>query len=143
MIATLMGHHEALGALLEGKADGNALCDGGWTPLGWAAGENDLEAVRLLLAAKALPDKAASGGHTALFKAASGGHDGAVQDLLLAKANPDAATALTGDTPLMLAAQKNHPRVIALLAQRAECDLKARTITCTTRGSTWLKAAGM
>jgi ankyrin repeat protein len=108
------GDHAALHALLEKKADVNAVEGDGSTALLWASYRDDVEAARLLLHAGAKVNLANDLGATPLWAAAQNGSVAMAKLLLEAGANPNAALSL-GETPLMVASRVGQAELAELL----------------------------
>jgi ankyrin repeat protein len=112
--AARSGDTEAVRALLQQKADVNAIEGDGATALHWASYRDNLESAKLLLRAGAKVNAANDLGATPLWAASQNGSDAMVRLLLEAGANPNAAL-LLGETPLMVAARAGKAAVVELL----------------------------
>ncbi|HEX8031973.1 MAG TPA: ankyrin repeat domain-containing protein [Vicinamibacterales bacterium] len=100
-------------------------------PVADAAAKGDREAVKSLLKSAADVNAAQGDGMTALHWAAMNGDAELAQMLIYAGANVRATTRLGTYTPLYLASQQGHGKVIAALL-KAGADLKAGTPNGTT-----------
>ena len=87
------------------------------TALYAAAGDGQLDAVRLLLDRGADPSLATSIGFTALINAAMGGHVAVVRELAARGADLDAAHPETGLTAFHCACGNNQPECVAALVE--------------------------
>ena len=106
--ASRHGHCEVIELLLTNGADPNkANTMTGYTPLYWAAIENNIEVAQLLLDNGADPNKLIDGIMTPLHVAAEEGHTDFVQLLLNRGADPTKVD-ITGKTPLDDANLGNH-----------------------------------
>lgn len=95
-----------------------------------AAIQGNSRLVREMLQKGILPDLRDRYGETALTWAAHLGHTAVVKDLLAAGADREAVGSFLQATPLLLAAQKGHRGIVALLAVLA--DVNARDLHGTT-----------
>lgn len=115
LLAAQNGHAAVTGVLIAARANVNLPSSDGWAPLTIAAQNGHLDVVRALLAAKAKVNaQSPANGVTALFMASQNGHTEVVRALLAAKANP-ALKLNSGATPLVIAKQRNHMQIVALL----------------------------
>ena len=123
--ALINGHLDIARLLISRGADPNFAepdnsfdaCAVGRTPLGYAAKEGPLEAVRLLVEEAAVDlDPRDANGWTPLFFAASNGFLDAVKLLLSAGADPRAKDN-EGKTILFYAAQGNHKQTVSCLLE--------------------------
>jgi ankyrin repeat protein len=106
-----VGHPAIASLLLEKGADANgARSDGRWNPLEWAAGGNDIEAMRPLLQFGADPD----GGRALTLSAGLGREDG-VRLLLEFGADPEGKK--KWDDPSALTEGAKYPGIVALLLE--------------------------
>jgi uncharacterized protein len=111
-------------ALVEKKADVNAVDADGTTPLHWASYRDDLASADLLIRAGARVDAATDLGVTPLWNASLNGSAAMVGRLLQAGANPNAAL-LLGETPVMAAARSGYPVVVEqLIAKGANVNAR-------------------
>jgi len=110
------GHIEVVKLLLKDvRVDVRAVHKKGWSALHFAARGGCLEVVKLLLGDARVDVRAVDEeGWSALHDAASGGQVEVVNLLLEDRANANAKTN-SGNTPLHLAASKNHHKVVRLL----------------------------
>jgi ankyrin repeat protein len=131
--AVMKGDKAALRALLQQKADVNALRVDGSTALQWAVYRDDLEAIDLLIRAGAKVDAPNREGVTPLMMACLYGNVSMINKLVKAGADVKQRGA-NGQTPLMLAARNGEPEAIrVLIAAGAEVNAKE-----TARGTTAL-----
>jgi ankyrin repeat protein len=115
----------AVRALLQKKADVNAVQGDGTTALLWASYKDDLEIADLLIRAGANVNAANDLGATPLWTASENGSAAMVTRLLQAGAYPNAAL-LSGETPLMVASRSGNPDVVEqLLARGANVNARA------------------
>ena len=110
-------------ALLDGKADVNAVDGEGWSPLILAAKAGHGAMVDFLMERGAAPNPATVS-HTALRAASIFGHEHIARRLLAARADPNLCS-LFGRTPLMGAAMNKHPALVRVLLE-ARADAVAR-----------------
>ncbi len=116
------GSVEQVRALLEQRADVNAVLPDGTTALHWAAHSDHDEVARLLIAAGADANAANRYGVTPLTLAATSGNAALAAVLLEAGADPN-ATVGEGETILMTAARTGSVAIIeALVARGAEVN---------------------
>ena len=116
LVAAQYGHADCVRALLDEGADPNAVhSKDGYFPLLVAARYGYADCVRALLDKGADPNAAHSNGDFPLKLAAQNGHAGCVKALLDAKANPSAVHMKSMCSSLLLAMQKGHTKVVALL----------------------------
>ena len=116
----------AVRALLQQRADVNAVDGDGASALHWAVYRDDAELVDLLIAAGAKVDAANDLAITPLYLASVNGNAAIAKRLLDNGANPNAASA-TGVAPLMEAARSGSVDVLrALLARGADVNVKER-----------------
>ena len=122
--AVMRGDKVALRALLQQKADVNALQVDGASAMHWAVYRDDLEAVDLLINAGAKVDIKNREGVTPLHMASLYGNSKIMSRLL--KAGADAKQrGPAGETMLMLAARNGNPEAITLLiASGADVNAK-------------------
>ncbi|KAI0019980.1 hypothetical protein F4780DRAFT_770941 [Xylariomycetidae sp. FL0641] len=107
---------EMVKLLLQYGADPNATSDGGWTPLHNAAQSGHLPIVALLLDAGAYANAELFNGMTPLHWAAFNGFEDIVKVLLT---RPDTDLTIKDSferTPMLCAAEKNHPEIVHLLS---------------------------
>jgi ankyrin repeat protein len=104
-------------ALIQQKADINAVQPDGMTALHWAARNDDLETVNLLLKAGARIDAATRYGVTPFYLACANGNASMIDALLRAGANANAANP-GGETALMTAARTGKADAVKLLLDR-------------------------
>ncbi len=109
---------------LDAGVDPNARDGNGWTPLHYAAGAGQTEAIAALIAKGADPNARKENGAAPLHRAAQEGQTKASAALLEAGVDPN-ARGEKGYTPLHLAAQEGRTDAIAALLE-AGADLKAR-----------------
>ena len=107
--AVMKGNKTALRALLQQKADVNALRVDGSTALQWAVYRDDLEAIDLLIRAGAKVDAPNREGVTPLMMACLYGNVSMINKLVKAGADVKQRGS-NGQTPIMLAAQKRRAR---------------------------------
>jgi ankyrin repeat protein len=112
-------------ALLQKKADANAVEGDGTTALHWASYRDDLESADLLIRAGARVNAANDLGATPLWAASQNGSAAMVRRLLQAGANPNLPL-LAGETPLMVASRSGNPDVVEqLIAKGANVNARA------------------
>jgi uncharacterized protein len=102
--AAMKRDRNAVRALLDQKADVNAVGADGSSALLWLVRVDDLEMARLLIRAGADPTRPNSYGVTPLYLACSNGNPEMIRLLLDAGADPNGPDP-TGENPLMTAAQ--------------------------------------
>jgi ankyrin repeat protein len=126
--ASAAGHRDAVLQLLQAGANLDAIQDEGSykgaTSLLLAIFNGQVKTAQLLIRRKARLDIADEKGRLPLPKAAEYGYDLLVRDLIRAGADPNMNTGDNGDTPLILAAGREHEKVIkVLLANGADKEL--------------------
>ena len=114
IVAARAADRAAVSALVQKKADVNAVDGDGTTALHWAAYRDDLPTAELLLKAGAKVNAANDLGATPLWNASMNGGAAVVKALLQAGADPNLAL-LAGETPLMVASRSGKADVAALL----------------------------
>jgi ankyrin repeat protein len=118
MVAAAKGHDEVIGLLLEHGANADVADIYGWTPLMRAVYENRFAAVSLFLQSGEVDLEAADdSGATALHHAAARGYVEVAQLLVTNGAELDSKNA-EGLTPLAMARQKHHPKMVRYLESR-------------------------
>jgi uncharacterized protein len=126
------GHKEAAAELTRLIRDYEKLEEkdaAGLTPLGKAAKEGDLQAVKEWLDKRADPETGDAQGQTPLMLAAAEGNAEVVRALLAARPDQDSGINLRdkqGRTALMRAALGGHTDIVLLLAPKATLTLKDR-----------------
>ena len=137
-LAASLGDLAPIDLLLEYGADLEAAAPDGETPLGAAVGNGALAAVDRLLQAGADPAKPAKKGRPPLHQATIGGHTAVVLMLLSRGVDANQRAPESGNTALMLAANRGFLDIVELLlAHGARSDLVAAD------GWTALEAAEM
>jgi ankyrin repeat protein len=122
--AAMKGDAAALRALIQKKADVNAVQPDGATAIQWAAYRNDLDMADILIAAGADVKLANREGATPLWLAAENGSARMIGKLLEAGADPNGRTP-NGETPLMMAARNGNVAALELLLDhKADPSLK-------------------
>jgi ankyrin repeat protein len=122
--AAMKGDAAALRALIQRKADVNAVQPDGATAIQWAAYRNDLDMADILIAAGADVKLANREGATPLWLAAENGSARMIGKLLEAGADPNGRTP-NGETPLMMAARNGNVAALELLLDhKADPSLK-------------------
>ncbi len=112
----------AVNALLDQRADVNAVEGDGSTALHWAAEADDVAMIDLLLEAGATPTAPNRFNVTPLELASNNGNAAAIERLVKAGADPNAFSR-EGQTPLMTAARNGRVAAVeALLAHGAKVD---------------------
>jgi uncharacterized protein len=111
------GDTATIRALLQKKADVNAMDADGTTALHWASYRDNLEAADTLLRAGANANAATDLGVTPLWSASENGSSAMARKLLAAGANPNLAL-LSGETPLMVAARGGYAEVVQQLLDK-------------------------
>ncbi len=112
--------------LLEAKADPHKTIANGLTPLTWAVCKRHFLIVQMLLDAKADPNRIDEKG-TLLSLLANFGDVQIAQLLLGAKADVNKTDEDTGNTPLIIAAYRNHIHMVEMLLHtRASIDISNR-----------------
>ncbi len=134
------GDAKAIQALLQQRADVNALESDGSTALHYAAHRGDLAAIDLLLKAGAKATVANRYGATALSLAAANGNATVVQRLLAAGADPN-TVAPGGETALMTAARAGRTEVVRALIDRG-ANVNAKESTRNQTALMWAAAEG-
>ncbi|XP_063296114.1 ankyrin repeat domain-containing protein 35 [Pelobates fuscus] len=126
-LAASKGHTDCLNAIVSHKVEINAKTDDGYTALHLAASNCHPDCVKLLLQRGAHEDSIDFHSQTPLHCAAASGCVSSVvllcdsEDTVLDAADDD------GRTPLMVAAERNHPTVCSLLLDRgAQANLTDR-----------------
>lgn len=126
-VAAAKGFTECMNVIISHKVEINAKTDDGCTALHLAASNCHPECVKLLLQNGAHEDSIDFHSRTPLHCAATSGCVSSIlllcdsEDTILDAADDD------GRTPLMIAAQRNHPTVCSLLLDReAQVDLSDR-----------------
>jgi ankyrin repeat protein len=112
--------------LLAAGADAKAVNAYGVNAMQLAADASNTELIRLLLKAGADPNSPNPDGETALHLVARAGNVEAARLLLNAGAEVDPHESFGGQTPLMWAAARRHPEMVALLADKG-ADVNARS----------------
>ncbi|CAM0958795.1 unnamed protein product [Alopecurus aequalis] len=108
------GHIELMKLLLAKGVDVESESDAG-TPLVWAAGHGQQEAVKLLLEHNAKPNNETADGITSLMSAVAAGSLPCLEGLIQAGANPNVTAG--GATPLHIAADIGNLEIIKCLLQ--------------------------
>jgi ankyrin repeat protein len=114
--AAMHEDNAAVRALIQQKADVNAVLPDGTTALHWAAQADDLETVGLLIQAGANVKVKDRYGFTPLYFAATNGNADVIRKLLEAGADPNAADA-SGETALMTATRSGNADALKALLQ--------------------------
>ena len=119
------GDRNAVGSLIEQKADVNTAQGDGTTALHWAAYKDDVEMAKMLLAAGAnVKAVTRDGSITPLIMACRNGDAAMIQAMIAAGANPNAADE-HGTTPLMAAASSGSADALkALIADGAAVNAR-------------------
>jgi len=126
--AAMHQDNAALRALIQQKADVNAVLPDGATALHWAANEDDPDTVTLLIQAGANVKAKDRYGFTPLYFACTNGSAAVIRKLLDAGADPNAADA-SGETALMTATRSGNIDAVKALLQHG-ADIKAKdTVT--------------
>jgi ankyrin repeat protein len=112
--------------LLAAGADPAATNDYGVDAIQLAADASNTELIRLLLKAGANPSSANADGETLLHLVARSGNVEAAKLLLKAGAKIDARESFGGQTPLMWATARRHPKLVEFLASKG-ADVNARS----------------
>jgi ankyrin repeat protein len=128
LYASAAGHRDAILQLLRAGADINILQDWGnykgATPLIVAIFNGEVKTAQLLVRQGARQDIAEDRGHLPLSSAAELGYDLLVRDLIRAGGDPNMKIGPNEDTPLILAAGKEHVKVVkVLLANGADKEV--------------------
>jgi ankyrin repeat protein len=127
MWAAFEGDVEEAARLLKEGADVNAVNNYGVGAMHLAADTANTELIRLLLKAGADPESANPEGETALHLVARSGNVEAAKLLLKAGARVDPIEQFGGQTPLMWATARRHPKMVELLASKG-ADVNARSV---------------
>jgi uncharacterized protein len=114
----------AVRALIEQKADVNAVLPDGTTALHWAANADDLDTVNLLIQAGSNVKAKDRYGFTPLYFACTNGSAAVIRKLLDAGADPNAADS-GGEAALMTATRSGNIDAVKALLQRG-ADVKAK-----------------
>jgi uncharacterized protein len=114
----------AVRALIEQKADVNAVLPDGTTALHWAVNADDLDTVNLLIQAGSNVKAKDRYGFTPLYFACSNGSAAVIRKLLDAGADPNAADS-GGEAALMTATRSGNIDAVKALLQRG-ADVKAK-----------------
>jgi ankyrin repeat protein len=114
--AVFEGNADEVRRLIKAGADVNLANNYGATPMGLAAEVAHTQILELLLDAGADVESPNGDGMTALLAVARTGNVEAAKLLLERGANVDAREKFGGQTPVMWAAARRHPDMIALLA---------------------------
>lgn len=115
-MAALYGRLNIASLLIEKGADVNAIMKFNITPLQVATQFNQPKIVELLLKSNTTKvDLADQDGFTALHFAAQNGNEDIAKMLLDRGANVNAQDKTKNATPLMIASENNHPKVVHLL----------------------------
>jgi ankyrin repeat protein len=115
--AAMHEDNAAVRALIQQKADVNAVLPDGTTALHWAVNADDLDTVSLLIQAGANVTARDRYGFTPLYFAATNGNAALIRKLLEAGADPNAADA-SGETTLMTATRSGSVDALKALLQR-------------------------
>jgi ankyrin repeat protein len=113
--------------LLRAGANVSLASHYGATPMSLAAEVGNTEMLKLLLEAGADVESPNADGQTALLAVARTGNVAAAQVLLEYGANVDAKEKWGGQTPLMWASARRHPKMMELLIAKG-ADVNARSI---------------
>lgn len=116
MYASCFGYPDIVGALIEAKADINAVGHDGCMPLHLAVQYSRLEVVKLLIKAGADLEAVASTRWTPLFMACRSGNLGIVKVLVHAGANLETVNPI-GATPVVLASHFDNWDVVQFLLE--------------------------
>jgi ankyrin repeat protein len=120
--AARAGDARAVAALLQQKADANAVAIDGTTALHWAVRADDIDTVDALIRAGAQVTTASRHGVTPLYIAAGQGNAAMIRRLVTAGADAN-STDISGDTVLMAAVRAgNSDAVRALLDADAQVN---------------------
>jgi ankyrin repeat protein len=114
----------AVRALIEQKADVNAVLPDGTTALHWAVNADDLDTVNLLIQAGSNVKAKDRYGFTPLYFACTNGSAAVIRKLLDAGADPNAADS-GGEAALMTATRSGNIDAVKALLQRG-ADVKAK-----------------
>jgi len=128
LYASAAGRRDAVLQLLRAGANINAIQEEGIykgaTPLLLAIFNGEVKTAQLLVRQGARQDIAEESGHLPLSSAAELGYDLLVRDLIRAGGDPNTKTGPNEDTPLILAAGKEHEKVVkVLLANGADREM--------------------
>ena len=125
-VAAAQNQYEKVAKLLAGGEDPNTQLPTGMTPLHSAASEGYKDVVGLLLENNASVDALGPHGATALHLAAHRGRASVTELLLREGATVDALAGSFAQTPLYMASEMGHTRVVAhLLAANASTEVQA------------------
>jgi ankyrin repeat protein len=122
--AAMHQDNAAVRALIQQKADVNAVLPDGTTALHWAVNADDLDTVSLLIQAGANVKAKDRYGFTPLYFAATNGNAAVIRKLLESGADPNAADA-SGETTLMTATRSGSIDAVKVLLQHG-ADVKAK-----------------
>lgn len=124
-IAATLGHANAVGGLLEGNAEVDAIRTDGCTALLLAAQKGHSTVVAVLLAARADPDHMLVGGVTPLHVAAHGGHVDTARLLLRAGVSPRSEKLAMARLTVLMSAASHNAVTICKLLSASGADLTA------------------
>jgi ankyrin repeat protein len=134
------GDHAAVRALVEQKADVNAVQADGATAIQWAVYHDDLEMADVLIAAGANIKLANREGATPLYLASEHGSAAMIEKLLKAGGDPN-QLGPEGETPLMLVARTGNLDAIRLLLDH-HADVNAKDKLRGTTALMWATEQG-